>query len=534
MGKALYRTYRSKNLAEIVGQEHITTALNRALENGKMAHAYLFTGPRGVGKTSIARILAHEINQLPYSEESQHLDIIEIDAASNRRIDEIRDLRDKVHIAPTSAKYKVYIIDEVHMLTREAFNALLKTLEEPPAHVIFILATTEAHKLPETIISRTQRYTFKPVVKDKVVSHLQYIAKQEKIDIDDDALGLIAEHGEGSFRDSISLLDQIRHSGAKISLQDVQNSLGIAPETQIAKLVDHISNRDTSGIINILKALREGGFEPAQVARQLGEALRNNLIKNPGSATTNLELLRTLVEVPASFEPGAALEIALLDAALEGAPKHDVKPKTSAQIVAPVADVQVEPHPSSFQKAHKDDVIPIQEATAISEDKPKPEVKTESIVVESPKPVASGSGTVTVESWQKALQLIGKQYNTLHTLLKTTEARFEPGTVYLTTNNAFYKKRIIEPKNKKIVTDALAEVSGLKVQLICEKGEVKIPTVSAMPSPPPLPPADDEVVMTVQPSQTTSQEQKPPENNQNPEAIKSISNIFGGAEVLES
>ncbi|HEX7963643.1 MAG TPA: AAA family ATPase, partial [Candidatus Saccharimonadales bacterium] len=144
MGQALYRAHRPKKLSEVVGQEHITGALTRALANGTVSHAYLFTGPRGVGKTTIARILAHEINGLPYDDESMHLDIIEIDAASNRRIDEIRDLRDKVHIAPTMAKYKVYIIDEVHMLTKEAFNALLKTLEEPPAHVVFILATTEA------------------------------------------------------------------------------------------------------------------------------------------------------------------------------------------------------------------------------------------------------------------------------------------------------------------------------------------------------------------------------------------------------
>src|SRR6266498_3631 len=152
MGRALYRTYRSKKLAEIVGQEHITTALNHALEKGMISHAYLFTGPHGVGKTSIARILAHEINNLPYDDDSMHLDIIEIDAASNRRIDEIRDLRYKVQTAPTSAKYKVYIIDEVHMLIREAFNALLKTLEEPPVYVTFILATTEPHKVPQTII----------------------------------------------------------------------------------------------------------------------------------------------------------------------------------------------------------------------------------------------------------------------------------------------------------------------------------------------------------------------------------------------
>ena len=215
MGQALYRSTRPRKLSEVVGQEHITTALERALKKGKISHAYLLTGPKGVGKTTVARILAHEINNLPYDDDSMHLDIIEIDAASNRRIDEIRELRDKVHVAPTSAKYKVYIIDEVHMLTREAFNALLKTLEEPPAHVVFILATTEAHKLPETIISRTQRFAFKPIDRIKVAEHLKQIAKQEKIAIDDAALDLIAAHGEGSFRDSISLLDQIQNSGEK-------------------------------------------------------------------------------------------------------------------------------------------------------------------------------------------------------------------------------------------------------------------------------------------------------------------------------
>src|SRR5690606_16546256 len=163
MSKAFYRKYRSKSLAEVVGQSHITDILTRALREGKIAHAYLFTGPRGVGKTSIARILAHEINQIPYTDDSSHLDIIEIDAASNNGVEDIRDLRERVQLAPVSAAKKVYIIDEVHMLSKAAFNALLKTLEEPPEHIVFILATTDADKLPETIISRTQRFAFRTI-----------------------------------------------------------------------------------------------------------------------------------------------------------------------------------------------------------------------------------------------------------------------------------------------------------------------------------------------------------------------------------
>jgi DNA polymerase-3 subunit gamma/tau len=197
-----------------------------------------------------------------------HLDIIEIDAASNRRIDEIRDLRDRVHIAPTSASYKVYIIDEVHMLTKEAFNALLKTLEEPPAHVIFVLATTEAHKLPETIISRTQRFSFKSVSRTEIAKHLEDIAKKEKFKISLDALGLIAEHSDGSVRDSISLLDQLAASDKEITQDEVRNILGIPKAESIDKIIDSIRDAQGGKVVKILEKLWEQGINPA--ARRLG------------------------------------------------------------------------------------------------------------------------------------------------------------------------------------------------------------------------------------------------------------------------
>ncbi|MGB2686975.1 MAG: DNA polymerase III subunit gamma/tau, partial [Candidatus Saccharimonas aalborgensis] len=212
MGQALYRKYRSRSLDEIIGQSHITTILKRAIDANRIAHAYLLTGPKGVGKTSIARILAHEINKLPYSDESSHLDIVEIDAASNNSVEDIRDLRERVQIAPSSAEKKIYIIDEVHMLSKSAFNALLKTLEEPPEHVVFILATTDVDKLPATILSRVQRFNFRAAIPADNAKHLRTIADAEGIAIDDDALSLIAERSDGSFRNSVSLLDQLRHA----------------------------------------------------------------------------------------------------------------------------------------------------------------------------------------------------------------------------------------------------------------------------------------------------------------------------------
>ena len=256
MSVAFYRKYRSKKLSEIVGQDHITKILDLAIKNNKIAHAYLFSGPRGVGKTSIARILAYEIIKEPYNEKNTHPDIIEIDAASNNGVDNIRQLREQIQVAPFEAKYRIYIIDEVHMLSSSAFNALLKILEEPPAHAIFILATTEVHKLPATIISRTQHFVFHYIDKQDITRHLKYIAEQEKINITDDALEIIAERGGGSFRDSISLLDQISSEHAEqITTKTLELALGITNATQIKKLLNAYIVQDVAEITNIIKTV---------------------------------------------------------------------------------------------------------------------------------------------------------------------------------------------------------------------------------------------------------------------------------------
>lgn len=529
MGQALYRTYRSKNLAEVVGQEHITTALDHALKQGTISHAYLFTGPRGVGKTSIARILAHEINGLEYTEDRPHLDIIEIDAASNRRIDEIRDLRDKVHIAPSSAKYKVYIIDEVHMLTKEAFNALLKTLEEPPAHVVFILATTEAHKLPETIISRTQRYTFKPIELAKVVGHLKQIAKAEKVDIADEALELVAAHGEGSFRDSISLLDQVRNTKGKVTLADVQAVLGIAPAELLDRLLQGLAAHDSVAIAHTLTQVHEQGYEAAQVAKQLGYALRQKLLdgQNLLSHETTMKLLGALVQVPASPDPRIALEIALLDAALADNAATPA-PKIMSEEVKPHPAVEIRPKHKTKKSAEKSAEPQLPEETA-------PENVTA--------PDDTGSTLLSSQSWDLILNALRQKHNTLYSIIKTAQAHFAPGKLTLEFGFAFYQKRLNDLGNKQALLTIIQDVTGSTVQIATIIGKGK----TAPASPPPLPPTEGEIVHNAtpqtpmtppvaspQPSAPITQTPSDNAPSQGGDPVKTISNIFGGAELLES
>lgn len=493
MGKAFYRKYRSKKLSEIVGQDHITTVLDNALKAGKINHAYLFTGPRGVGKTSIARILAHEVNGMAYEEESSHLDIIEIDAASNRRIDEIRDLRDKVHIAPSSAKYKVYIIDEVHMLTREAFNALLKTLEEPPAHIIFILATTEAHKLPETIISRTQRFSFKPIKDSEAVGHLKNIAKKENIDADDEALELIAQHSEGSFRDSIGLLEQAGNISGKVEAATVRRLLGIAPSESIIRLGESLARGSPRQLVQLLDDLKHQGLTAANLAKQLGEQLRNELINqtSPLPAGEIASLLERLLAVPSSQRPDQYLEVILLQTIMSRAHNPVLSPDP-----APPTD---QPEP----ELEYDDFTPpksvIQKQTEPKE-RSKPPVSPSVKRSADSKPSAD---KFAKETWPKILDDLKKSHSTLYGVLRMCQPAFSGGTLTLAFRFPFHQKQINEPSNRQKLSDIITQH---------HRGDFSIETIIGI----------DE------PSRTkleTSPEKQP---------FETITNIFGGGEVLES
>lgn len=289
---ALYRKWRPQGFDSLVGQEAVRTALTNALETGRIAHAYLFAGPRGTGKTSTAKILAKAVNcehgptpnpcnkcqNCVRINDGTSMDVFEIDAASNRGIDEIRDLREKVAFAPVNGRYKVYIIDEVHMLTTEAFNALLKTLEEPPPHVIFILATTEPHKIPATIHSRCQRFDFKRVTDSDIVKRLREVADGSGIAADDDALQLIAVQADGGMRDALSLLDQCGVMAERVSTETVRSVLGIVGREALRELVKAVGEGNVPKALELLEALLAGGKDVKQIITELAEYLRAVLL----------------------------------------------------------------------------------------------------------------------------------------------------------------------------------------------------------------------------------------------------------------
>ena len=439
--QALYRKYRPAELAGVVGQEHITELLAAAVSRGKLTHAYLFTGPRGTGKTSVARILARTVNDLALDQPIEaELDIIEIDAASNRGIDEIRALREKIATAPARLSYKVFIIDEAHMLTREAFNALLKTLEEPPPHVIFVLATTEVHKLPDTVVSRTQRYDFRPVRPERMLPHLRMVAEAEQIRVHDDALELIAELSSGGFRDALSLLDQVSVLDREITREVVARLAGIGDETLVRAMLAQATNAEIDAALATLGELWQRGAEPTLLTEHILILARAAFLSSEpqGWKLERSALARVLAEFSVAARelkttplPVLPLELALwrlsqpVELAVARSPLQKARPTTQ--------------QPPSLR------------AESVS----TASQATESVL--SPERVAA-----------KALSLIKTRNNSLYAVLRSGEPTLTGNKVVVRCRFRFHKERIEETKNRQLIESIFTKVAEQPIELVVE------------------------------------------------------------------
>jgi DNA polymerase-3 subunit gamma/tau len=435
--QALYRKYRPRKLDDVYGQEHVTALLKRSIESGRINHAYLLTGPKGVGKTSIARILAHEINGLDYSDDSSHLDIIEIDAASNNGVDDVRELRDNVRFAPTVAAKKIYIIDEVHMLSKPAFNALLKTLEEPPEHVVFILATTDADKLPETIISRVHRYQFRKITDAVSIVHLRRIANAENIEIDDQALTQLAKHGGGSFRDSIGLLDQLSNGyQERINEQLVLDVLGIPADRQVDELISAYRQASVNKIVEIIDNFEANGTNPVRLSQALIAMLKQTLSERPNDSL----IMEDLLAVASSSYPFIKLLTVLVS--------------NTSQTYGPEPSASASPTPVATK--------PLEATVANQPPVAKPK-KASSLDVSKP----------STFSWQNFIDQL-KNDSAVQSLLSKSNYQLDENSLIIFAGNRFNANRLNAPKQLTKLNDALNQLgfSSLNIEV---KADVKPP-----------------------------------------------------------
>lgn len=495
----LYRKYRPQALSEVLGQDHITTTLVNALRTNRLAHAYLFSGPRGTGKTSVARILAKAVNCMQdtgkelgsYHEpcnqcdscvaitNGTHLDLWEIDAASNRGIDDVRELREKVFFRPSSGNKKVYVLDEVHMLTNEAFNALLKTLEEPPEHTLFILCTTESHKVPSTIISRCQRFDFSLADEERLVQCLKDVALKEGIKIDDEALKLLSKNATGSYRDVLGLMEQIvNHSQDKeIDAQRVRELLGLPDELQVQALIKFITQKRIDKVLDFINQVYDEGLNLHELTKSVISYLREELIASLGKsqkiqtsekeALSQEEILRLITllvqaekEIKNAPIQQLPLELSLLEfisekkdrvfssVDVDGEEKRANSPKLSSD----------EKELSSFPSRAEE--FPLQNTT--------PDMNREGIL-EKQRNSQLQKSTINVEEfWPQILASLRPHNHTLEALLKSATPKvMKNGILTLVFLYPFHKERIEETKNRELVERVVSEVVGEKVRVRC-------------------------------------------------------------------
>ena len=502
--QVLYRKWRPQTMAEVVGQEHVTQTLLNALRSSRVAHAYLFCGPRGTGKTSTGRILAKAVNCLTNGKgepcnscpmcqaitEGRALDVIEIDAASNRGIDEIRGLRERVNYAPSQARYKVYIMDEVHMLTKEACNALLKTLEEPPAHVIFILATTEVHKVLPTILSRCQHFDFRRIAQKDTVSRLTHICSSEGVHIEPEALRLIARSATGSLRDAENILEQlITYYGSEVKLHQVQATLGITGDRRAKEVIKHIVDNDIAGGITTINNVSSDGLDLRQFNRELVEYLRGLLLIKTGSSeaadltTEDISELKTLaaraslvqilkaVKLFGQLELGfdnystLPLELALVDCALtpEEERKSPAK-QAEAEIRQTVKAATPPPTPTPTKQPTAKPTSPPTPDTVVPPP-PAPEV-----TITPPEP--GNEIEYLRQNWKGVIEQAPE--NTKRTpamaILRSAGVKpvaFEDDTVVLSLRYPLHKENMEKPQNREIAEKIISNFLGRPCRIRC-------------------------------------------------------------------
>lgn len=460
----MYRKWRPVDFRDLYGQNLIRHALINALKEEKLSHAYIFAGPRGVGKTSVARILARYINCTNLKDgracgscdncqdylSGRALDLLEIDAASNRGIDDIRDLIEKIKFAPTKSKYKVFIVDEAHMLTREAWNALLKTLEEPPRHALFILVTTEPQKIPTTIHSRCQRFDFKRISKKEITKRLEEICKQEKINIKEDSIELIAENAKGGLRDAISLLDQIQSFvGKDINVEDIQLVLGLGDERLVRKFLDALIQKDAKQSLKVIEEVLREGHDLESFVKNSIEELRKLLVaklkiseileQNFGEEKTQEYLKR--VEKIELKELVCLIKI-LIKANLEMR-QADILELPLELLVLEYAYQEDESAGSNQQTAKSDQSVAVTKSQ------------------KGKKFVLPNSLIEIQNNWIHFLEALKPYNHSLYSLIKTTApVDFKDNQLILATNFKFHKDRINEAKNRELVAKVAEKIFG--------------------------------------------------------------------------
>ena len=524
MYQVLYRKYRPRVFSDVYGQDHVTSTLKNEIQNGRVSHAYLFTGSRGTGKTTCAKILAkavnceHNVNGEPCNEcevckgldNGSIYDVVEIDAASNNGVDNIRELRDETNYAPSRGKYRVYIIDEVHMLSTGAFNALLKTLEEPPAHVIFILATTEVHKLPATILSRCQRFDFKRIQPETMAIRLKEVAGIEGLELDDDAAILIARIADGALRDGLSVLDQCAGRSKKITAPLVSEVAGLAGREAMYRLSDCIANRDSNSAMSIISDLYQNSFDMERLCVEMINHFRNllvaktvrksreliictddeyntileaskgfgvesivfaldllqeTLVKIKGGASARIEMEMVFIKLcePKMEESIASLldRISRLENAVKGGTVVQTAPvKTEVSEPTPIQPQVTNEEPEPEPEFAEPDSV--QEDTAVDEPAPAEPIQP---APQKEAPAPSSNETVEFMQWGEFMDVLHRTNIPLFGVLNGSKGYVRGEYFLLDSPNPAVRDFIKLPIHSKSIKSALLEVTGVSYKL---------------------------------------------------------------------